>query len=235
MDDKSFNFEKDYDWTALVAGIGGGMGGGAEAWLAEYSRVGGEIFDDIRWGLAQLRRREMEEGLARLDRARSRWEPLRDSSPAIYHVLGRYYHGALAYWHYCVDDFPRADESLRQALDAVRLAVEAEPFLLPFAAVSMDIPLKQAQIARALRRWREMRERLAAIRDTVQDRAPLFTLSDGTPIYHHTLAASLHPESLRSEAGKGLAYLTDEPLRLEIFDQWVEVLYDLPDWVIPYP
>ena len=42
-------------------------------------------------------------------------------------------------------------------------------------------------------------------------------------------------EDIRSEAGKGLAYLTDETLRLEVFDQWVEILYDLPDWVIPYP
>lgn len=231
MDDKSFNFEKDYDWTGLVAG----MGGGAERWLDEYARVGGEIFDDIRWGLAFLRRRDMEEGLARLDRARSRWEPLRDTSPAIYHVLGRYYHGAVAFHHYILDDFARADATLDEALGAVRAAVEAEPLLLPFAAVAMDVPLKQAQIARALRRWREMRQRLAAIREIALDRAPLFLLSDGTPIYHRTLAAPLRPESLRSEAAKGFAYLTDEPLRLDVFEQWVEILYDLPDWVIAYP
>ena len=30
-------------------------------------------------------------------------------------------------------------------------------------------------------------------------------------------------------------YLTDPTLRLQVFDQWVEILYALPDFLIPYP
>jgi hypothetical protein len=182
-----------------------------------------------------MRRRQLDPGIELLDRARDRWLPLIATSPGIYHVIGRYYYGALAYYEYCVEDFEGADRTLNKTLEAIRKSVEAEPCLLPFSAVAMDVPLKQAQIARAQGLWSEMRDRLRMTKEIVLDQRPMFVLSDGTPIYHHTLAAPFLDSPSGNGTGETVRYLTDEALRLQVFEQWVEILYALPDFLIPYP
>lgn len=230
MEGNEFNFEKDYNWAVLIAATG--LEG--RSWLDSYAEES-ELRDWIRESLSLMRRRQIEPGMRLLDQAHARWEPLRTTAPGIYHVIGRYYYGALAYYEYCAGNFERADHTLVETLNSIRQAVEAEPCLLPFSAVAMDVPLKQAQITRALGRWSEMRHHLVEAREMAMDRRPMFVLGNGAPIFHHTLAApflALPPANGTSET---LHYLTDESLRLQVFNQWVEILYSLPYFLIPYP
>jgi hypothetical protein len=225
-----FDFEKDYNWAGLIASLRPN----GQPWLDLYARQG-EALGWIRESLVLMRRRELAPGLDLLERARARWEPLLATSPGVFHVLGRFYHGALAYYEYCVEHFERADQVLGDALVSIQQAVEAEPCLLPFAAVSLDVPLKQAQIARARCRWGEMRDRLEEVREIVMDRRPMLVLGDGNPIYHRTLAAPFLAGPPGDGTREALRYLTDESLRLRSFEQSVEILYSLPHLLIPYP
>ncbi|HEX9944656.1 MAG TPA: hypothetical protein VGG03_21815 [Thermoanaerobaculia bacterium] len=230
MEGNEFNFEKDYNWAGLVSAIGPE----GQLWLQAYAQEQ-EVRDWIREALGLMRQRQLKPGMELLDRARARWEPLLAIAPGTYHVIGRYYYGALSYYEYCVEDFEGADRTLEKTLESIRNAVEAEPCLLPFSAVALDVPLKQAQIARARGLWDEMRNRLQDVREIVLDRRPMFVLASGLPVYHYTLAAPFAANPPRNGTGEALRYLTNEALRLEVFQQWVEILYALPDFLIPYP
>jgi hypothetical protein len=80
-----------------------------------------------------------------------------------------------------------------------------------------------------------MRHRLIEVREMALDQRPMFVLENGTPIFHHTLASPFLIHPLGNGASTSLQYLTDDTLRLQVFNQWVEILYALPNFLIPYP
>ena len=227
-----FDFETQYNWGGMIAA------GGAEgrAWLESYRRAQGSIPLWVRESLGLLRDRRIEEGLELLHRARARWMPLRATDPAVFHVLGRFYHGGIAYYFYCVEDFARAERRMRRAQWSIAQAVSTAPFLVPFAALCMDVPLKLVQIARARRRWREMKERVAEVREITADRRPLCTLRDGTPVYHGSVGEYLSSlPALDESHAEAARYLQDAEYRREAVDRMLRGLYLLPGFVISYP
>lgn len=228
----SFSFERDYDWAALVEA---GDPAGRE-WVGRYRKESPEIQPLIQEGVALLREQQIERGGALLRKAFARWRPLRRTDPSLFFVLGRFYYAGLAYERYTREDFTGAERAIRRVERSIRRALELEPILLPFAVLCVDVPLKQAQIARARCRWDDMREWVRQVGEILFDREPLCVLADGRAIDHTTLAGSLEASPrVRGEHGAALRYLTDRDLRRGIFEKLIARLYLLPGFVLPDP
>jgi hypothetical protein len=137
---------------------------------------------------------------------------------------------------YCVEDFTRAERRMRRAQWSIAQAVSIAPFLLPLAALSMDVPLKLVQIARARHRWQEMKEKVADVREITADRQPLCILREGTPVYHSSVGEYLRSLSGLDEShDDAVRYLQDPEFRRGVVDRMLYGLYLLPGFVIPYP
>jgi hypothetical protein len=227
-----FIFETDYRWVDLIASTGRE----GQAWLDEYHRRSDDLQASFREALRLLRERKLTQGWELLCAAESEWLPLRSTAPTIFHVTGRFYHGTLAYYHYCVEDYSRADSTLDDALSSLSAAIELQPFLMAIAPVGTDIPLKQAQVSRARRDWDEMRYRVGIVRDILADRRPLCVLGNETPVYHWTIADRYFDGSRPPEGqNSSVRYLRDTNIRGTVFATLVQGLYYLPGWLIPYP
>lgn len=232
MSASDFDFETQYNWSAMIAA----SGDQGRSWLESYRRNQGNVALWVREALGRLRDRKIDEGLELLQRARAQWLPLRATSPAVFHVLGRFYHGGIAYYFYCVEDFARAERRMRRAQWSLAQAISTAPVLLPVAAVCMDVPLKLVQIARARRRWSEMKEKVAEVREMTADRRPLCILQDGAPVYHSSVGDHLRTLSGLDEAHDEAArYLQDPEFRREVVDRMLRSLYLLPGFMISYP
>ncbi len=227
-----FIFERDYDWKGLIAAHGPE---GAD-WVVTYHGEAAEVHDLIKASAAALRRQQIDESGELLRRAEARRRDLLPAQSSIFHVMGRFYFGALAFYYYRRGEMEQADRTMIEAYASIQAALELKSFLLPFAAVSLDIPLKRARIARARLRWQEMREHSTFLREAIADTRPLFLLHKREPIYHSTLFDCLKDipdlaESLRP----GMSYLADRSLREEAAVQLLGQLYLFPELLIPYP
>jgi cellobiose-specific phosphotransferase system component IIA len=196
----------------------------------------GEIRAAIQAAAAALRQQRFDESLALLKEAESRRRRLESGRSSLFHVAGRFYFGGLAYYHFRQGDFDRADQSMIEAGKSIQAALESEPCLLPFAAVSLDIPLKRARIARARLCWAEVRAHSATLREAASDRAPLCTLFGREPIHHATIADQLlsRPD-VKERLIPAIRYLAERSVRLELTDRVVGQLYLLPGLLIEYP
>jgi len=205
-------------------------------WVKEYRRP--ECLELTRWigqALAWLRRGRVDDGCELLVRAEERARALAALSPSLRHVLDRFYYGALAYLHYCLEDFDTAQELLERSDDAVRAAIEERRFLLPLAVHCHEFCLQHARIARSRRRWQEMREHIARSRAMMQDRLPLCVPRDGAAVYVATVAEFYRSiPGLSAEELAALRDLLDDGRRLELFERFVAGLYALRGPVIPY-
>jgi hypothetical protein len=229
---KGFDFETQYDWAAMIAA----SGAEGRAWLDSYRRDQGSITLWVRESLGLLRDRRIDEGFELLRRARAQWLPLRALSPAVFYILGRFYYGGIAYYSYCAGDFVQAERRMRRAQWSIAQAVSIAPFLLPFTALCMDVPLKLVQVARARHRWAEMKEKVAEVREITADRQPLCTLRDGTAVYHASVGEHLRSLSgLDKSNDEAVQYLQDPEFRREVIDRMLCGLYLLPGFLIPYP
>jgi hypothetical protein len=227
----SFDFEMDYRWLELVSA----SGPAGACWVERYRALGGETWTQIQDALRSFRARRLEEGWSQLRQA----EELRTalvSDPSLFHVLGRFYFGVLAYAGFCREDFQLAGGALQEALDSIRKALETEEFLIPFAALTTDMLLKRAQVARAQCLWHEMAHALAALADIARDHQPLCVLSGGRSIFHSTIGDFLArlPRPLQA-AERATPYLSDATLRVGQIENLAQSLYALPGFVIPYP
>ncbi|HYU32694.1 MAG TPA: hypothetical protein VEW48_11070 [Thermoanaerobaculia bacterium] len=220
-------------WADFIA-LGGAAG---RLWLAEYELAGGmELHRWTEEALELLRRRQLDAGLARLEQADAlagaRIDDARDS---IAHVMRRWYWAALAYLHYCRDDFELASQALVRAHDAVRAAVEAAEPLLPLAPHCHEFRIQHARIARSRRRWSEMWSHIEIARRMLEDREPLCLRSDGVPVHFADLAR--HYGRLSAYAGddrKALAGLLTARYRLRYFELHVHWVYTPAGFTIPY-
>jgi hypothetical protein len=227
-----FDFETQYDWAGMIAA----SGAKGRSWLDSYQRSQESVMLWVRESLGLLRDRKIGEGLELLRRARAQWIPLRAVNPAVFYVLGRFYHGGISYYFYCLGDFARAERRMKRAQWSISQAVSVAPFLLPISAMCMDVPLKLVQIARAQHCWLEMKARVAEVREITADRKPLCVLRNGIPIYHSSVA-----EYLRSCSGLGAShedatrYLQDLEFRREYTERILRKFYLLPAFMISYP
>jgi len=230
--DPGFNLERHYNWVALVAA----SGPNCRCWAQVYWRESDRILPVLQSAANHLREQRLDQGCALLEQACAQWDALQETNRSGFLVLGRFVYAGLAYYHYCVEELDRAEECIGKAADSVRLAIEADRGLLPFAVVCVDMPLKLAHIARAQSHWKEMREHIAVARAMAEDKLPLCIDGTGERIYHSTigrhLRALLDPGEEHSVA---LRYLTDRDFRGQVVDGLVARLYAIPGFIIPYP
>lgn len=227
-----FNFENQYLWDGLVASTGAT----GERWRQRYRSKGGDLGGWIRQSMALMHRREMSEAKDLLDHTAARRAQLRKQEPGIYHVLGRFYYGSLAYFQYRTGELDGVDRSMSAVADEIRSAIESEPFLLPFAALATDVPLKRARLAREERRWDEAEAQLQIFCDMKLDRHPLCVLADGTQVYHRTIAELLEciPD-LEEQHLPALRYLQDIALRRDQLARTIEGFYTPRGLFIAHP
>lgn len=227
-----FVFERDYDWKGLIAA----SGPAGREWVDTYRNETGEIHALIKGSAAALRGQQLDESAGLLAQAESLRREFQGRRPSLFHIVGRFYYGGLAYAFYRRGDFDLADQALTEAGGSLQAALELEPCLLPFAAISLDLPLKRARMARTRLDWAEMRRHSAVLREAIADQRPLCVLHGRDPVYHSTLADHLEAAPrLSAELAPGLRYLQDRGLREEVGIQMLGQLYLQPSLLIPYP
>jgi hypothetical protein len=222
-----------FEWSHFVAR----SGAEGSDWVREYGRPDiAALVTAADESLLLLRTRRFAAGR---DRLAVMADGLTDGGnaidPSIASVLERWYYGALAYAQYCVDDFASAEESLGRAHAAVAAAIGRAPFLMPLANHCQEFRLHAARIARNRRRWAEMHEHVAAALGMMEDREPLCVLGDGTEVrFAELVRFYLALPGLSPEEHESLAGQVDPGVRLRLFHRFVQGLYAIPGFVIPY-
>lgn len=182
-DREVFDFEKLYDWQALTKATGEE----GQLWIHRFRDLCRRPTMQIGEAITLLRQKKIEEGEALLAEAMADLGRLRSTEPTCCDVVSRFYFGAISYLAYCRNDLGEALAALDRAADAVRSAVGRSPFLIAFAAVALDIPLKKARLARDLGNWPEM---VAWFRDhfeMLSCHKPILEMQNGHPLYWHDI------------------------------------------------
>jgi hypothetical protein len=207
-----------------------------QAWAADYGRpehLEIKLLADEALGL--LRRGRIIAGKARLDFARGRLQELAGAPQSVLCVLASWYHSAAAYYHYLRGDFDAAEQCLATAYDAARRGMDLERCLVPLAYVCSEFAFQRIRIARNRRRWDEMARQVAVVRGMLEDRTPLCTVGDGTPIFSATLREfCLGADGLDGEDRALVERMFSPEAQLVAFDRFVERAYALSGFVIPY-
>ncbi|HEX8274252.1 MAG TPA: hypothetical protein VF615_16570 [Longimicrobiaceae bacterium] len=175
--------EEGYAWRELVA-LSGAEG---RAWSAKYEESEQAVGVVLERALRLLRKGNIEEGRALLRQVdEHRWQ-IRPELPGIFHVLGRFYHGEIAYYEYQLGNMAGAHRELDEAALSVQRAIETHDFLFPIAPLMVDIPLQKARIARRVRDWPAMERYLRSVYEMQVGDSPLCILTDGTVISYQFL------------------------------------------------
>jgi hypothetical protein len=227
-----FIFERDYDWRGLIAATGPG----GVRWVEMYNREAKEIRAAISESAAAIRRLQLDQSRSFLDQAEGQRRRMEQRKPSLFHILGRFYFGGLAYYYHRREEFELADQAMVQAEDSIRAALEEEACLLPFAAVGLDIPLKRARIARAQSRWSEMRTHANVVRETASDRIPLCMLFGRVPVHHSMIVDQLAArQDIAESLLPAVRYLSSRQLREEFAAKLLAPLFLPADFLIEYP
>lgn len=205
-------------------------------WAEEYGR--GEhvqLTEKIMQSLGLLRRRKVEEGFELLRSAEASLAKIEEVSPVYFHVLGRWYFGALAYYHYVREDFPNARQALDDAYSAVQRAIELRRFLIPFALHCYDFWIQRIRIERNQRCWDAMRSSIEMARRLAAGQESFCVLGDGTPIDISAVQAFYHSLApFTEEEREPLRTVLDDARRLRSFRLDIAEIYAMPGFVIPY-
>lgn len=205
-------------------------------WAVDYGKPEHiKITDATLGALKLLRHRRIEPGLELLYSAKEGLKEIESRSPITFHVLNRWYFGAIAYYYYCIEDFEHARKALDQAHESIRRALELGDFLAPFAFHCHDFCVQRVRIARNQRRWQEMKLCIEKARQMVMGEQPFCVLGDGTPISLSTVKAfytSLSP--LTEEEETPLRSVFEDDIRLRLLRRTVSETYTMSGFVIPY-
>jgi len=213
------------------------LGGEGERWAAEYTRPEHiELMAGTNRALVALRARRIEEGRRELERVESRFREAESRTTRdVHHVLGRWYYGMAAYYFYCIEDYPGAEEALDRGHEEVRQAIEHKPFLLPYAMECYDFWLQRIRIARSRRSWSEMWRRVEITRRITTGELPCCELSDGTTIDVKGVQAFYSAfEALTDQERQPLRRVLDEDGWKRHFHSKLSEICILPGFVIPY-
>lgn len=186
--------------------------------------------------LEHLRRREVREGVDFLAAISERIDSLSELPEHRRHVLrGCWYHGALAYYYYCIGDFGRATWELDTSYEALVSAIATAPFLLPLVEHLLDFCMQRSRVARVRDGWGEMRRHLDFLRQLIESRLSLFILDDGQPVFLSSLVAYYRLLPLDdSEKNFVDQQLLNTEGRLRNLDLSTISLCHQPGFVIPY-
>lgn len=220
-----------FDWQYYTAR----SGAPGQQWLREFRQPRhSELAGRINEALRLLHRRHVEPAWQHLEAADNVLRSLADVRPSIVHVLGRMYHGVLAYYFYAIRSFDAAQQELGAADRCVREAVSCDRILLPLALDCPEFRLHNARIARNRKRWAEMHRYIEIVSGMIENRIPLCELADGTSVDYDVLERHYHGLSLDPEARERLVPILDPDQRRHHFDRFVMEIYLLPGFVIPY-
>ncbi|HEY0512810.1 MAG TPA: hypothetical protein VGH73_12950 [Thermoanaerobaculia bacterium] len=214
------------------------QGGEAELWTEEYTRPEHvEMIAATNRALQALRLRRIEAGRRELRAAEEGFRAAASTAPpSVHHILGRWYYGALAYLHYCTEEFAAAEEALERADEEVREAIDQARFLLPYATECYEFWFQRVRVARNRRRWDEVWRRIEIARQIFDGERPCCVLSDGTRIDMATVQDFYRGLPALDEAERRpLLRFLDEESRQVWFRALLGEIYALPGFVIPYP
>lgn len=214
-------------WLDLVA-WSGEVG---EAWVRAY-RAHPDLEHLGTTVLTALRRRDIEDGAAKLQLLHTIWERERpEATPSIQGVMDRWFYGVEGYYHYVVEEYSRASELMSKTNDAVIAAVSLERALLPLVHQCHEFALHQARIARNQGRWKKMAEIVSEVRAMMRDEVPLCRLHDGTKIFYRDLADHLRalPGNDSDLVEQEFAGLLNADLRVQYLERFLRGLYRIPE------
>jgi hypothetical protein len=203
-------------------------------WAALYRRHYSPVDLSTR-ALSLMRSGQLEAAYAVLDQFAAALEAMETAPPSIVSVMARFYHGAAAYYFYCIEDWARAYEAIDQANDAVVEAISREPFLILLAAHFPEFCLHRAKIARNQRRWDLMFECLDTGTKMITNAAPLCRTRAGCDIFGADMReffTGLGPLPPHVEAQ--IQEMIDTASVERLFDRFVRQIVKLPGFAIPY-
>jgi hypothetical protein len=220
-----------FDWLHFVArsGVEGCR------WAEQYRQF--QLLEKLSTrSLLLLRCGDLPGGYALLEQMDEAMRGVAPRELAFRAVGERWYYGVLGYYFYCMNDGEQAERAMVQAHQAVAAAIGAQHFLLPLANHCHEFRLHRARIARNNSRWDEMRTHVEHARAMMAGAGPLCVLNDGTLVSISNICDfySAIPELTEMER-HSLSGLLDDALRLRGFEQFVNAMYRIPGFVIPYP
>lgn len=218
----------DFDYFAGRSGETG------RAWVESFRQSGHQgLIERAQRALALLHSGEIEPARRILESVAGDLAAA-GGSPSAALVVGRWYHGVLAYYHYVLGDLERATGELDRGFESVRASIEAHPFLMSLAPHCMDLRMQEARVARRRKQWRRMHDYLTLVRKMVFGEEPFCVLSNGTPIDLPALKRYFDSLPLDEDASSRVAEFFDERKKSIRFDRFSLKLYSLPNLVNPY-
>ncbi len=227
-----FLVDNDYPWLRLIAA----HGEEGARWAEEYGRPEiGELYRTTIGSLRLMGKGQLAESLAVLDGVKAKIAALPESCPpSIVRVLECWYYGALAYYHYCREDFPLAETTLLQGHAAITRGVETQRIILPMVYRCCDTWLHRSRIARSQHDWTAMKEHLATFCAIHRGEKPFCTLSDGTGIYTGDLEKYFEDADADEDLARYRAVFCDSENRRAYSEYYAEAIYLLPWLPIHY-
>ena len=221
------SFQEGYPWRELV-GLAGDAG---REWLLAYKESDDRVGRALQNALSFLRNGRSAESYELLAQVEKHRQQVRLEHPGVFHVLGRFYHGVVAYYEYQTGNLTAADREMEYAAAAVRQSLEAHRFLLPFAPLITDIPLQKARIARRERDWRAMERHIDTMYEMETGSRPLCVLANGTVVDYSLLDGYFRSLDLGEDQRSAVEKLMRLQTRLGEFLRLTLRLYALPDLV----
>lgn len=220
-----------YDWSHYVA-LSGDAG---RRWIKEYHRAQYRSFLRLTsQSIGLLREKRIDEGEKLLKRAGESLKSQLARSTSISDVLGRFYHGAVAYLHYCLKSFDCAKEELQLAHESVASGIERQRFLIPMAVHCAELRLQRARIAGRQRAWKEMQDHVETARKMLDGELPLCILSDGAPVRMRDLKKFYNAIVTNDDEKAAIYELFDDGRRKDLLNKMILEVYAVPGFVISY-
>lgn len=209
----------------------------ARRWLAELREERTlEVLNRVSTALAALKQFDVKTGAELLAGVERDIRARTARFPSINHLLERYRVSTLAYLYYLEGDLERAKADLLRAHDEVRTIIGLNGFLLPMAIQCADFVIQRARVARREKQWKEAERHIRTIHDIFSGLRPLCVLDSGRaiglPDIREFFAALPLDEEQRAQADKFMGSHIPVAKRVAYLE---EMIFTLPDFVIPYP
>jgi hypothetical protein len=222
--------EQDYAYL-------GHCGEEACLWLAEFRQPEPlEILNRIANALAGLKLYDLKTAFEILAAAERDVRALAVGFPSIRHLVERYRVSTRAYLHYLNGDLESAKADLFTAHEEVRAMIGLDGFLLPLAIQCADFVIQRARVARREKQWKEAAQLVQTIREVFSDLRPFCVLDSGReiglPEIRGFFAALTLDDEQKAQAHRFIGAHIPVDQRVEYLE---EMIFTLPDVVIPYP
>jgi hypothetical protein len=206
-------------------------------WLAEFRQPEPlEILNRIANALAGLKLFDVKAAFELLDAAEGDIRALALRFPSILHLVERYRVSTRAYLHYLNGELERAKLDLLSAHEEVRTMIGLNGFLLPLAIQCADFVIQRARVARREKQWKEAEQHIRTIHEIFSGLRPFCVLDSGQAIglseIREFFAGLPFDDEEKALAHRFIGAHIPVEDRVEYLE---EIIFTLPDVVIPYP